>query len=58
VSEYWILDPDLEVVRVYQRQETGYARARELSREAGDVLTSPFFPGLELSLETIFRTPE
>ena len=53
VAEYWIVDPDLEVVRIYQRQGDGYARARELTREAGDVLASPLFPGLELSLERI-----
>ena len=53
VAEYWIVDPDLEVVRIYQRQGDGYARARESTREAGDVLASPLFPGLELSLERI-----
>jgi Uma2 family endonuclease len=58
VVEYWIVDPDLDVVRIYRRQGDGYERARELSREAGDVLTSPLFPGLDLSLQAIFRTPE
>jgi Uma2 family endonuclease len=55
VSEYWIVDPELEVIRIYQRQGDGFARARELSREANDVMTSPLFPGFDLSLETIFR---
>jgi Uma2 family endonuclease len=57
VSEYWIVDPELEVVRIYQRQGDGYARARELSHDAGDVMTSPLFPGFDLQLETIFRVP-
>ncbi len=57
VAEYWIVDPDLEVVRVYRREDGGYSRPRELSREAGDVLESPLFPGLSLSLETIFSVP-
>jgi Uma2 family endonuclease len=57
VAEYWIVDPELEVVRIYARQGEGYARARELSREAGDVLSSPFFSGLDLPLEEIFRPP-
>ena len=58
VVEYWIVDPQLEVVRIYERQGERFARARELSCEAGDVLTSPLFPGLDLSLGTFFRVPE
>ena len=57
VAEYWIVDPELEVVRVYRREEDGYARPRELSREAGDVLTSSLFPGLELALDDVFKMP-
>ena len=56
VSEYWIVDPELEVVRIYQREGPGFGRPRELSREAGDVVTSPLFPQLELSLDAVFRS--
>jgi Uma2 family endonuclease len=55
VSEYWVVDPDLEVVRIYRREGDGYGRAQELTRESGDVLTSPLFPNLDLSLEAVFR---
>jgi Uma2 family endonuclease len=55
VSEYWIVDPDIEVVRVYKRSGDSFARATELSREAGDVLTTSLLPGLELALARIFR---
>jgi Uma2 family endonuclease len=58
VVEYWIVDPELEVIRVYERAGEGFARARERVREAGDVLTSPLFPGLDLYLDTVFHTPE
>jgi Uma2 family endonuclease len=54
VSEYWIVDPDLDVVRVYRRERDRFARPIELSREAGDVLTTPHLAGLELPLATIF----
>ena len=57
VAEYWIVDPDLEVVRVYRSGDGGYGRPNELSREAGDVLRSPLFPGLSLSLDVIFHIP-
>jgi Uma2 family endonuclease len=55
VIEYWIVDPDIEVVRVYRRNGDSFARPTELSREAGDALTTSLLPGLELPLARIFR---
>jgi Uma2 family endonuclease len=55
VSEYWFVDPELDVVRVYRRDSDRFARPLELSREAGDTLTTPLLPSLELSLNSIFR---
>jgi Uma2 family endonuclease len=54
VREYWVVDPELDVVRVYRRAEQGFERLRELSREAGDVLTTPRLPGLEMPLSQVF----
>jgi Uma2 family endonuclease len=55
VSEYWVIDPDLELVRVYVNQEGQFGRPRELSAEAGDVLTTPHLDGLELPLRKVFE---
>jgi len=55
VIEYWIVDPDIDVVRVYRRSGDSFARPIELSREAGDVLMTPLLPGLDLPLTRIFR---
>jgi len=55
VSEYWVVDPDIDVVRICRRTAEGFDRAIELSREAGDVLATPLLPGLELPLTRIFR---
>jgi Uma2 family endonuclease len=55
VKEYWIVDPDVDVVRVYRPGEGGYTRPVELSLEAGDTLTTPLLPGLELPLGQIFK---
>ena len=55
VSEYWIVDPEMGVVRVYRRGAARFARAAELSAESGDVLTTPLLPGLDLPLARIFR---
>jgi Uma2 family endonuclease len=55
VDEYWVVDPEAEVVRVYRREAGRFRRATELSNDAGDVLTTPLLPGLELPLSQIFR---
>lgn len=57
VREYWIVDPELEVIRIHQRTDGGFPRVAELSREANDVLTTPLLPGFALPLDTIFDTP-
>jgi Uma2 family endonuclease len=55
VTEYWIVDPEVDRVRVYRREGDVFARAIELSREHDDVLTSPLLPGLDLPLARVFR---
>jgi Uma2 family endonuclease len=58
VSEYWVVDPELDLVRVYRRESAGsteFSLPTELSREAGDVLRTPLLPGLEMPLARIFR---
>jgi Uma2 family endonuclease len=55
VSEYWIVDPDLDVVRIYRREQETFGRVAELSRERNDALTTPLLSGLEMPLTRIFR---
>ena len=55
VDEYWVVDPDLDLVRVYRRTGDRFTRPMELSLEAEDVLTTPLLPGIELKLADIFR---
>jgi Uma2 family endonuclease len=55
VSEYWIVDPEVDVVRVYRRLAHDFDRPVELRLDKVDVLTTPLLPSLELALERIFR---
>ena len=55
MSEYWVIDPELDIVRIYRRAGERFARPAELSAEARDVLTTTLLPGLELELADIFR---
>lgn len=54
VQEYWVVDPELEVVKVYRREGGRFVRVAEASREAGDRLDTPLLPGLTLALEAVF----
>ena len=55
MREYWLVDPEIEVVKVYRRQADGaFPRVAELTREAGDALESPLFPGLAVTLAELF----
>jgi Uma2 family endonuclease len=54
VSEYWVIDPELDVVRIYRLEGPVFARPVERSREAGDVLATPHLPGLEIALTRVF----
>ena len=55
VAEYWIVDPELESIRVYKLAQQRYSRATELSKEANDVLTTELLPGFHLSISELFE---
>jgi Uma2 family endonuclease len=59
VAELWILDPDIERVRLYRRAEDGrpFGRAIELSAEHGDVLETPLLPGFRIAVAELFADP-
>jgi Uma2 family endonuclease len=54
VREYWVVDPDLDEIKVYRLADGRFVRAAVLALEQDDGLTSPLFPGLELPLTDIF----
>jgi Uma2 family endonuclease len=55
VSEYWIVDPELEIVKVFRLSGHQYVRTAELSTEARDALTTPLLPKFRLPLGDLFE---
>ena len=56
VRELWMVDPELEVVRMYLRESPQrFDRPLELSAERGDRLESTLLPGFSLELARLFR---
>jgi len=56
VLEYWVVDPELDLIRVYRRGDDAFGRPIELSREAGDVLATSLLPGLQIALTNVFAS--
>jgi len=55
VREYWIIDPDADLIKVSRRTPDGsFTRVAELTAEDGDTLTSPLLPGFSLALTEFF----
>ena len=57
VGEYWIVDPELETIKIYRQTEDGFVRAAEISSEHSDMLTTPLLPGFSASLAEVFAPP-
>jgi Uma2 family endonuclease len=55
VDEYWIVDPELDTIKVLRRSGDRFARVAELVLENDDTLTTPPLPGLDLRLVKIFE---
>ncbi len=55
MAEYWVVDPDLDEIKMYRLSSGRFVRVTELSVERDDVLTSPLVPCLALRLAEIFE---
>lgn len=54
VDEYWIVDPVIDVVKVYRHDGASFVRAVEISAESGGEITSPLLPGFTLDVNFVF----
>ena len=58
VLEYWVVDPELDAIKVYRRGEQNtFVRVEELTLEHEDVLTTPLLPGWSAPLAGVFASP-
>jgi Uma2 family endonuclease len=55
VDEYWIVDPVIEVVKIYRRSGVSFVRAAEISTESGGDITSPLLPEFALDVKLVFE---
>jgi Uma2 family endonuclease len=55
VLEYWMFNPFHKTAKIYRLTPEGFRLVAELSAEAGDVLTTPLLPGLEMPLSELFE---
>jgi Uma2 family endonuclease len=54
VTEYWVVDPEIDVVRVYRRRGEVFERPVELRTDADETLETPLLPDLRIPVRTIF----
>jgi Uma2 family endonuclease len=55
VQEYWVVDPELELMKIFKLVQQRYGRAVELSKENSDILTTDILPGFRLPVSEIFE---
>ena len=54
VREYWVVDPELDAIRVHRRSGGRFNRLVELSADAGDILRTDLLAGLDVHLTRVF----
>ena len=54
VDEYWIFDPEIDMVKIYRRAGDVFDRAIEINTDTGGTITSPLLPGFVLDVTHVF----
>lgn len=54
VVEYWVVDPELETVKVCRRADGLFVRVADLTAESRDVLATPVLPDFAVPLSDVF----
>jgi Uma2 family endonuclease len=56
VAEYWIVDPELELVKIHRRTGSGFERVADISTETGGAITTPLLPGFSMDIAAVFAS--
>ncbi len=54
IPEYWLLDPDLELAKVFRLEGRAYPEPRVLEAERSEELTTELLPGFRLAVARVF----
>jgi Uma2 family endonuclease len=54
IDEYWIADPELEIVKIYRRTGVAFERTAEFNNDDGGTITSPLLPDFSLDVREVF----
>lgn len=54
VDEYWIVDPEIDRVKIYRRAGDVFERAIEINTDTGGTITSTLLPGFALDVNNVF----
>ena len=54
VEEYWIVDPEIERVKIYRASGGTFRHAAEIDTHTGGTITTPLLPGFALDVREIF----
>ena len=57
VREYWIVDPERELVKIHRRTRGAFGPAVEVSVRKDEALTTPLLPGWSAPLGDVFASP-
>lgn len=54
VSEYWLVDPELGLVKIYRLIAGAFQNVAEIDTDTGGTITSPLLPNFALDVEAVF----
>ena len=54
VTEYWIVDGELELVKIYRRTGPAFERVAEIDTETGGTIATPLLPGFAMDVAAVF----
>jgi Uma2 family endonuclease len=57
VAEYWVVDPELDAIKIYRRVDDAFGGATEVTAEREEAVTTPLLPGFSVTLAEVFASP-